>query len=131
MPFFLWLDFQVSFTFNETLRVFSVSYQKLHLVGNAITAIALLRDSKIRQHSTTAFILSLCISDWMFCSVCMPTTAAAFLNKVKWNFVHFRRKKFSSISSTKSVSMPLFLYKHALNQWISWIDYWVAFWIRF
>ncbi|XP_037042256.1 protein trapped in endoderm-1-like isoform X2 [Bradysia coprophila] len=61
--------------------IFFVVYSIIGIAGNSITTIALLRDRKIRQHSTTAFILSLCISDWIFSLVVMPLMAAAYMNE--------------------------------------------------
>ncbi|XP_037051806.1 protein trapped in endoderm-1-like [Bradysia coprophila] len=57
-----------------------IIFTMVGFIGNSITTVALLRDRNIRQHSTTAFILSLCISDLIFASFCLPVTAAAFLN---------------------------------------------------
>lgn len=53
--------------------------------GNLITIIALLRSPKIRHHPTTAFVLSLCISDLLFCSFSLPLTAVRFL-RAEWTF---------------------------------------------
>lgn len=54
--------------------------------GNLITIIALLQHQKLRGHATTAFVLSLCISDLLFCSFSMPLTAVRYINKVKITF---------------------------------------------
>lgn len=51
-------------------------------VGNLITIIALIKHQKLRGHATTAFVLSLCISDLLFCSFSMPLTAIRYFNKV-------------------------------------------------
>ncbi|XP_075155460.1 trapped in endoderm 1 [Haematobia irritans] len=53
--------------------------------GNFITIIALLQSPKIRSHATTAFVLSLCFSDLLFCSFSLPLTAVRFF-KEKWTF---------------------------------------------
>ncbi|KAM7350021.1 trapped in endoderm 1 isoform 2-T4 [Cochliomyia hominivorax] len=53
--------------------------------GNLITIIALMRCPKIRCHATTAFVLSLCISDLFFCSFSLPLTAVRFF-KERWTF---------------------------------------------
>lgn len=55
--------------------------------GNLITIIALLQHQKLRGHATTAFVLSLCISDLLFCSFSMPLTAIRYINKVGIRFV--------------------------------------------
>ncbi|XP_061395384.1 protein trapped in endoderm-1-like [Musca vetustissima] len=46
--------------------------------GNLITILALVNSPKIRGHATTAFVLSLCISDLLFCSFSLPLTAVRF-----------------------------------------------------
>ncbi|XP_031628610.1 protein trapped in endoderm-1 isoform X2 [Contarinia nasturtii] len=51
------------------------------IAGNLITIIALLQHQKLRGHATTAFVLSLCISDLLFCSFSMPLTAIRYINK--------------------------------------------------
>lgn len=51
--------------------------------GNLITALALLRCPKLRGHATTTFVLSLCVSDLLFCSINLPLTASRYLYE-KW-----------------------------------------------
>ncbi|KAG8239715.1 hypothetical protein J437_LFUL019073 [Ladona fulva] len=46
-----------------------------------ITAFALLRCSKLRSHATTAFVVSLCLSDLMFCAINLPLTASRYINE--------------------------------------------------
>lgn len=41
--------------------------------------LALTRSPTLRAHATTAFIISLCASDLVFCLLCLPPTAARFL----------------------------------------------------
>nr|XP_036226762.1 protein trapped in endoderm-1 isoform X2 [Bactrocera oleae]XP_036226763.1 protein trapped in endoderm-1 isoform X2 [Bactrocera oleae] len=53
--------------------------------GNLITIIALLKCPKIRVHATTAFILSLSMSDLLFCLFSLPLTAVRFYEE-KWTF---------------------------------------------
>ncbi|XP_037808574.1 protein trapped in endoderm-1 isoform X1 [Lucilia sericata] len=55
------------------------------IFGNLITMFALMRSPKIRCHATTAFVLSLCISDLLFCSFSLPLTAVRFF-KERWTF---------------------------------------------
>lgn len=43
-----------------------------------MTALALLRCPKLRGHATTAFVLSLCVSDLLFCSINLPLTASRY-----------------------------------------------------
>lgn len=53
------------------------------IIGNLLTITALLKYQKLRKHPTTAFVLSLSISDLFFCAVNMPLTAIRFHNQ-KW-----------------------------------------------
>lgn len=55
------------------------------VIGNLVTILALVRCPKLRKHATTAFVLSLCISDLLFCSVNLPLTAARYIHQ-KWVF---------------------------------------------
>lgn len=47
--------------------------------GNLLTVVALARSPALRAHATTAFIVSLCASDLIFCLFCLPPTAARFM----------------------------------------------------
>ncbi|XP_044256438.1 protein trapped in endoderm-1-like [Tribolium madens] len=51
------------------------------VVGNLVTVVALIRCPKLRTHATTAFVLSLCISDLLFCSVNLPLTASRYIHE--------------------------------------------------
>ncbi|XP_037931677.1 protein trapped in endoderm-1 [Teleopsis dalmanni] len=53
--------------------------------GNLITILALLKCPKIRSHATTAFVLSLSVSDLLFCSFSLPLTAIRFFQE-DWTF---------------------------------------------
>lgn len=61
--------------------------------GNLITIVALLRHQKLRGHATTAFVLSLCISDLLFCSFSLPLTAIRYINKVNKLHTHLKNWK--------------------------------------
>ncbi|XP_063828352.1 protein trapped in endoderm-1 isoform X2 [Ostrinia nubilalis] len=51
------------------------------VVGNLITTIALLMHPKLRGHVTTKFVLSLCVSDLLFCGINLPLTANRFIRE--------------------------------------------------
>ncbi|XP_060662328.1 protein trapped in endoderm-1 isoform X2 [Drosophila nasuta] len=53
--------------------------------GNLITLLALLKSPTIREHATTAFVISLSISDLLFCSFSLPLTAVRFFQE-SWTF---------------------------------------------
>ncbi|XP_069694403.1 protein trapped in endoderm-1 isoform X2 [Periplaneta americana] len=61
--------------------VCAVLFSVVGVVGNLITAVALLRCSKLRHHATTAFVISLCMSDLLFCSINLPLTASRYINQ--------------------------------------------------
>lgn len=48
----------------------------LFISGNLVTIVALSRSVKLRVHATTAFVISLCVSDLLFCSINLPLTAS-------------------------------------------------------
>ncbi|KAL7742802.1 hypothetical protein ACLKA6_019612 [Drosophila palustris] len=50
--------------------------------GNLITLLALLKSPTIREHATTAFVISLSISDLLFCSFSLPLTAVRFFRSM-------------------------------------------------
>jgi len=51
------------------------------LTGNLLTVIALSRCVKLRTHATTAFVISLAISDLLFCSINLPLTASRYIHE--------------------------------------------------
>lgn len=57
-------------------------FSAVGVLGNLVTIVALALNPKLRSHATTAFVLSLCISDLLFCSVSLPLTAVRYINKV-------------------------------------------------
>ncbi|GLH10961.1 Protein trapped in endoderm-1, partial [Gryllus bimaculatus] len=58
-----------------------IELERTKLVGNAATALALLRCGRLRRHATTAFVLGLCASDLLFCAVNLPLTAARYAQR--------------------------------------------------
>ena len=54
---------------------FSVAFSLIGILLNAVTLYALLTCSKLRAHSTTYFVVSLTVSDLLFCGVTLPITA--------------------------------------------------------
>ncbi|XP_016937285.1 protein trapped in endoderm-1 isoform X1 [Drosophila suzukii] len=55
------------------------------VLGNLITLLALLKSPTIREHATTAFVISLSISDLLFCSFSLPLTAVRYFQE-SWTF---------------------------------------------
>eukprot|EP00088_Acartia_fossae_P022620 TRINITY_DN2377_c0_g1_i2.p1 TRINITY_DN2377_c0_g1~~TRINITY_DN2377_c0_g1_i2.p1 ORF type:complete len:372 (+),score=85.47 TRINITY_DN2377_c0_g1_i2:100-1215(+) len=51
------------------------------LTGNLLTVVALCRCVKLRTHATTAFVISLAISDLLFCSINLPLTASRYIHE--------------------------------------------------
>ena len=46
--------------------------------GNLLTVVALLRCQKLRVHATTAFVISLAVSDLLFSAINLPLTASRY-----------------------------------------------------
>jgi hypothetical protein len=57
----------------------------LKIPGNLITIIALLKCQRLRKHPTTYFLLSLTVSDFIFCMISMPMQSVRYFNKA-WIF---------------------------------------------
>lgn len=53
----------------------------LGVVGNTIIILALLRDRRLRVQATTAFVVSLAVSDFLFCLINLPLTAARYIQQ--------------------------------------------------
>ncbi|KAL1493062.1 hypothetical protein ABEB36_011200 [Hypothenemus hampei] len=53
------------------------------VIGNIVTIVALFRCPKLKTHATTAFVISLCVSDLLFCSFNLPLTASRYIYE-KW-----------------------------------------------
>ncbi|CAL4106679.1 unnamed protein product [Meganyctiphanes norvegica] len=51
------------------------------IAGNLVTILALSRNLKLRVHATTTFVISLCISDLLFCSINMPLIASRYIHE--------------------------------------------------
>lgn len=60
-----------------------ILYVTINITGNLITLLALLKSPTIREHATTAFVISLSISDLLFCSFSLPLTAVRFFQEVR------------------------------------------------
>lgn len=65
----------VIFTCSPFVNYFS------YVSGNLVTVIALLKYTRLRRHATTAFVISLSISDLIFSAVNLPLTASRYLNE--------------------------------------------------
>lgn len=61
---------------------FSIIFAVVGSVGNLTTVIALARCRRLRN-ATTAFVISLAIADFIFCSINLPLTAVRYANQ-KW-----------------------------------------------
>lgn len=62
---------------------YRILYATINITGNLITLLALLKSPTIREHATTAFVISLSISDLLFCSFSLPLTAVRFFQEVR------------------------------------------------
>ncbi|XP_011868593.1 PREDICTED: protein trapped in endoderm-1 [Vollenhovia emeryi] len=59
----------------------AIIFSIIGVLGNLITVIALLKYTRLRRHATTAFVISLSISDLIFSAVNLPLTASRYLNE--------------------------------------------------
>ncbi|KYQ55086.1 Gustatory receptor trehalose 1 [Trachymyrmex zeteki] len=71
------------FTRSETIiaAVCAIIFSIIGVLGNLVTVIALLKYTRLRRHATTAFVISLSISDLIFSAVNLPLTASRYLNE--------------------------------------------------
>ncbi|KAJ8664876.1 hypothetical protein QAD02_006538 [Eretmocerus hayati] len=71
--------------FPRPLTIFAATcaiiFSIVGVLGNLITVIALLRYARLRRHATTAFVISLSLSDLIFAGVNLPLTASRYLNE--------------------------------------------------
>lgn len=51
------------------------------VTGNLLTVVALLRCQKLRVHATTAFVISLAVSDLLFSAINLPLTASRYVHE--------------------------------------------------
>ncbi|XP_042873900.1 protein trapped in endoderm-1-like [Penaeus japonicus] len=61
--------------------VASIIFIIVGIAGNLVTIVALSRSVKLRVHATTAFVISLCVSDLLFCSINLPLTASRYIHE--------------------------------------------------
>lgn len=59
--------------------VCAILFSVVGILGNLITVLALLKYARLRKHATTAFVISLSVSDLIFSSVNLPLTASRYL----------------------------------------------------
>ncbi|KFM61677.1 G-protein coupled receptor moody, partial [Stegodyphus mimosarum] len=61
-----------------------IAFAVIGVTGNFISIVALSKCKRLRN-ATTAFIVNLCVADFLFCSFSMPLTALTFLER-DWNY---------------------------------------------
>ncbi|XP_076175939.1 trapped in endoderm 1 [Ptiloglossa arizonensis] len=61
--------------------VCAIIFSVVGIAGNLVTVVALLKYTRLRRHATTAFVISLSISDLIFSTVNLPLTASRYLNE--------------------------------------------------
>ncbi|XP_078052264.1 trapped in endoderm 1 [Augochlora pura] len=61
--------------------VCAIIFSVVGIAGNLVTVIALLKYTRLRRHATTAFVISLSISDLIFSAFNLPLTASRFLRE--------------------------------------------------
>ncbi len=68
---------------------FAIVCSVLGILGNGLTMFVLLANKNLRKQSTTPFLLSLTLSDLIFCSFNLPLTAARLFYTIKNNSLWF------------------------------------------
>ena len=53
----------------------------LGISGNLVTVISLAMDKKLRSQATSVFVISLAVSDLLFCSINLPLTAVRYFHR--------------------------------------------------
>ncbi|XP_011307025.1 protein trapped in endoderm-1 [Fopius arisanus] len=61
--------------------VCAILFSVVGVLGNLVTVIALLKFARLRRNATTAFVISLSISDLIFAAVNLPLTASRYLHE--------------------------------------------------
>ncbi|CAL4200440.1 unnamed protein product, partial [Meganyctiphanes norvegica] len=61
--------------------VAAILFIVIGITGNLVTIIALSRNLKLRVHATTTFVISLCVSDLLFCSINLPLVASRYIHE--------------------------------------------------
>ncbi|KAL7299941.1 hypothetical protein TKK_0007260 [Trichogramma kaykai] len=71
--------------FPRSLTIFAaisaIVFSIVGVLGNLITVVALWRCTRLRRNATTAFVISLSCSDFIFSAVNLPLTASRYLNE--------------------------------------------------
>ena len=73
---FFWNDSYIIFVCIRNVYLFFFLFS-----GNLLTVVALLRCQKLRSHATTMFVISLAVSDLLFCSINLPLTASRYVHE--------------------------------------------------
>lgn len=60
--------------------VFTIIITVIGITGNLLTIIALLKHPRVRKHTTSAFIISLSVADFLFCATNLPFSASRFIH---------------------------------------------------
>ncbi|XP_012542853.1 protein trapped in endoderm-1 [Monomorium pharaonis] len=60
---------------------FAIIFSIIGILGNLVTVIALLKYTRLRRHATTAFVISLSVSDLIFSAVNLPLTASRYFHE--------------------------------------------------
>ena len=55
--------------------IMASSISSIGIILNTVTLVTLLKSKKLRSQATSQFVLSLTVSDLLYCSICLPMTA--------------------------------------------------------
>ncbi len=107
--------------FTQTRQLFrsAIACAALGVLGNTMTVIVLLATAHMRKHSTTPFLLSLALSDLIFCGFNLPLTAIRL--HYRWQ-TSINVVKLTSLNiSLRTNSCPLSGYNKNWNIYFSFI----------
>ncbi len=107
--------------FTQTRQLFrsAIACAALGVLGNTMTVIVLLATAHMRKHSTTPFLLSLALSDLIFCGFNLPLTAIR---------LHYRRQTSINVVKLTSLNISLAVHYRVIIKTGLFI---VASWVKF
>ena len=70
-------------TITITVQIASCFFSFIGITGNLLTIVALLQSAKLRVQATTTFVISLAVSDLLFCSINIPLFPLIYTKDIK------------------------------------------------
>ena len=89
----------------------------LGIFGNLVTILGLLRDSRLRGQATTVFVISLAVSDLLFCAINLPLTAVKYLQRA-WTLGNILCKLHPFFFYGNYAASLISMVAIAVNRWV-------------